>query len=171
MAHWQLGDKEQARMCYSQAVQWMENNEELNQLDVDTRSDIYSLSDKSLLGGSLLSQKKYTEAEPLLLAGYEGMKQREQKMYAQDKFLLTEALERGVVQTWVARPESSKGVSAAAHALRRLRACHPETGLLEPGLERLVQLYEATGNKARADEWRKKLPVTKSATPAETKKD
>ena len=27
MAHWQLGDKEQARMCYSQAVQWMENNE------------------------------------------------------------------------------------------------------------------------------------------------
>ena len=27
MAHWQLGDKEQARMCYSQAVQWMEHNE------------------------------------------------------------------------------------------------------------------------------------------------
>ena len=129
MAHWQLGDKEQARMCYSQAGQWMENNEELNQLDVDTRSDIYSLSDKSLLGGCLLSQKKYAEAEPQLLAGYEGMKQREQKMYAQDKFLLTEALER------------------------------------------LVQLYEATGNKARADEWRKKLPVANSAKPAELKKD
>ena len=32
---------------------------------------------KSLLGGALLGQKKYAEAEPLLLAGYEGMKQRE----------------------------------------------------------------------------------------------
>ena len=32
---------------------------------------------KSMLGGAFLGQKKYTEAEPLLLAGYEGMKQRE----------------------------------------------------------------------------------------------
>ena len=30
---------------------------------------------KSLLGESLLGQKKYAEAEPLLLSGYEGMKQ------------------------------------------------------------------------------------------------
>ena len=32
---------------------------------------------KSLLGGSLLGQKNYADAEPLLLAGYEGMKERE----------------------------------------------------------------------------------------------
>jgi serine/threonine protein kinase len=32
---------------------------------------------KTLLGESLLSQKKYVEAEPLLLKGYEGMKARE----------------------------------------------------------------------------------------------
>jgi serine/threonine protein kinase/tetratricopeptide (TPR) repeat protein len=31
---------------------------------------------QSLLGGVLISQKKYAEAEPLLLQGYEGMKQR-----------------------------------------------------------------------------------------------
>jgi serine/threonine protein kinase len=31
----------------------------------------------SLLGGALLGQKKYADAEPLLLKGYEGMKQRE----------------------------------------------------------------------------------------------
>src|SRR5262245_23835086 len=41
-----------------------------------------------------------------------------------------------MVVTWVARPESSKGVSAANHALRRLRACHPKTasamGVEEP---------------------------------------
>ncbi len=32
---------------------------------------------RSMLGGLLLGQKKYEEAEPLLLAGYEGMKERE----------------------------------------------------------------------------------------------
>ena len=31
----------------------------------------------SLLGGSLLGQKRFAEAEPLLVQGYEGMKQRE----------------------------------------------------------------------------------------------
>jgi eukaryotic-like serine/threonine-protein kinase len=34
---------------------------------------------KSMLGEALLGQKKYADAEPLLLAGYEGLKQR-QKM-------------------------------------------------------------------------------------------
>src|SRR5262249_42180327 len=32
---------------------------------------------KSMLGGALLGQKKYADAEPLLLQGYEGMKQPE----------------------------------------------------------------------------------------------
>src|SRR5437879_2091118 len=35
-------------------------------------------------------------------------------------------------ERWVARPESSKGVGLRRHALRRLRACHPETGIFEP---------------------------------------
>src|SRR5689334_22787803 len=35
---------------------------------------------RSILGGSLLGQKKYSEAEPLLLSGYEGIKQREDKL-------------------------------------------------------------------------------------------
>lgn len=34
---------------------------------------------QSLLGGSLLGQKKYAEAEPLLLSGYEGLEQRAMK--------------------------------------------------------------------------------------------
>ena len=43
-----------------------------------TQPDVWStFNTKSLLGGALLGQKKYAEAEPLLLAGYEGMKQRE----------------------------------------------------------------------------------------------
>jgi hypothetical protein len=40
---------------------------------------------QSELGGSLLGQKKYAQAEPLLLAGYKGMKQREAKIPAYAK--------------------------------------------------------------------------------------
>lgn len=49
---------------------------------------------RSLLGGALLGQKKYTEAEPLLLKGYEGMKQREKTIPLQGKIRIPEALER-----------------------------------------------------------------------------
>ena len=41
---------------------------------------------QSMLGGSLLGQKKYEEAEPLLLAGYEGMEKRADKIPLQSKF-------------------------------------------------------------------------------------
>jgi tetratricopeptide (TPR) repeat protein len=49
---------------------------------------------KYLLGNALLDQKKYADAEPLLVAGYEGMKRREGKMPQEDKVRLTEGLER-----------------------------------------------------------------------------
>jgi len=49
---------------------------------------------KSMLGGALLGQKRYAEAEPLLLAGYEGMKQRVANMPPTAKLRLNEALER-----------------------------------------------------------------------------
>jgi eukaryotic-like serine/threonine-protein kinase len=75
---------------------------------------------KSLLGGSLLLQKKFAEAERLHLAGYEGMKQREGKIPPILKFRLTEPIER------------------------------------------LVQLYDAWGQKEKADEWRKRVPVARS---------
>jgi len=38
---------------------------------------------KSMLGGALLGQKNYADAEPLLLAGYEGMKQQEKTIPTQ----------------------------------------------------------------------------------------
>jgi len=49
---------------------------------------------RSLLGGSLLGQKKYAEAEPLLLSGYEGLKQREAKIPRPAKPRVREAMER-----------------------------------------------------------------------------
>jgi tetratricopeptide (TPR) repeat protein len=65
---------------------------------------------RSLLGGALLGQNKYAEAEPLLLAGYEGMKQRKAKIPNEGKLRLTEALDR-LVQLYDAlgkKDESAK---------------------------------------------------------------
>jgi len=49
---------------------------------------------RSLLGGSLLGQKKHAEAEPLLLAAYEGMKQREARIPTNGRPRLKETLQR-----------------------------------------------------------------------------
>ena len=49
---------------------------------------------QSMLGGSLLGQKKYAEAEPLLLSGYKGMKQREAGIPPEGKPRLSETLQR-----------------------------------------------------------------------------
>ncbi len=49
---------------------------------------------RSLLGGSLLGQKKYAAAEPLLLSGYEGLRQRERQIPPEGKPRLREALQR-----------------------------------------------------------------------------
>ena len=42
--------------------------------------DCDTFETRILLGDSLLRQKKYTDAEPILLQGYEGMKARESKI-------------------------------------------------------------------------------------------
>jgi hypothetical protein len=49
---------------------------------------------RSSLGGALLGQKKYAEAEPLLVDGYQGMKKQEMKIPPGGKVRLIEALER-----------------------------------------------------------------------------
>ncbi|MFO0815763.1 MAG: tetratricopeptide repeat protein [Gemmatales bacterium] len=49
---------------------------------------------QSMLGGALLGLKKYAEAEPLLIQGYEGMKQREKLIPERFTLRLPEALDR-----------------------------------------------------------------------------
>ena len=49
---------------------------------------------RSLLGACLLCQKKYADAEPLLISGYEGMRQREDKIGAAGLARVGEALQR-----------------------------------------------------------------------------
>ena len=86
--------------------------------------DWTTFNTKSMLGGSLLGQKKYAEAEPLLLAGYEGMKQREEKIPPQGKFRLTEALER-LVQLYEATGPEGEGRRMAKEAARGEVAAKP----------------------------------------------
>jgi hypothetical protein len=63
-----------------------------------------------MLGGSLLGQKKYAEAEPLLFAGYEGMKARANSIPRQGQVSLTEAVERLVqlYDAWGKKDQADK---------------------------------------------------------------
>jgi serine/threonine protein kinase len=64
----------------------------------------------SMLGGALLGQKKYAEAEPLLLKGYEGLNQREAQMPAEAKTHLAEAGRRlvSLYDAWGKPAEAAK---------------------------------------------------------------
>jgi hypothetical protein len=50
----------------------------------------------SLVGGALLGQGRYAEAEPLLVQGYEGMKAREARIRVPERSRIREAAERVV---------------------------------------------------------------------------
>jgi tetratricopeptide (TPR) repeat protein len=54
---------------------------------------------QSMLGGSLEGQRKYTEAEPLLISGYKGVRQREAAIPLAERRALPEARER-IVQLY-----------------------------------------------------------------------
>ncbi len=69
---------------------------------------------KSMLGGALLGQKKYAEAEPLLVAGYEGMKQREKTIPPQGNTRIPEAVDRLIeLFTAMNKPDDVKKWQAA----------------------------------------------------------
>jgi serine/threonine protein kinase/tetratricopeptide (TPR) repeat protein len=68
-----------------------------------------TFNSKSQLGGALLGQKKFAEVEPLLLAGYEGLKQREKTIPPTAKVRLRETLER-LVQLFEATDKKDEAV-------------------------------------------------------------
>ncbi|HEX5221929.1 MAG TPA: serine/threonine-protein kinase, partial [Verrucomicrobiae bacterium] len=59
-----------------------------------TPNDWQTFSTRSQLGGALLGQTKYPDADQFLRSGYEGMKARETSIPADSKVRLKEALER-----------------------------------------------------------------------------
>jgi tRNA A-37 threonylcarbamoyl transferase component Bud32 len=90
--------------------------------------DWNTFNTRSQLGGSLLGQGKFTEAEPLILAGYEGLKAREAKIPVSKRPCLAEAAERVVrlYERW------NKPEQAAAWKARLGIADRPATGSARP---------------------------------------
>jgi serine/threonine protein kinase len=73
---------------------------------------------QSMLGGAILGQKKYGDAEPLLVKGYEGLKAREKSM-PQGSTRIPEALDRLIdLYTATNKPDE-------AQKYRALRAAYP----------------------------------------------
>jgi tetratricopeptide (TPR) repeat protein len=64
---------------------------------------------RAMLGRALLGQKKYEEAGPLMLTGYEGMKQREDRIPPAGKPRLREALQ-SLVQLYEGKNQPGKAV-------------------------------------------------------------
>jgi hypothetical protein len=87
--------------------------------------DWKTFNTQSLLGGVLLGQKKYAEAEPLLLAGYEGMEARQSTIPPQANPRLTEALER-LVQLYEALDKPDEAAKWRAE-LEAAKAANPPT--------------------------------------------
>jgi serine/threonine protein kinase len=73
---------------------------------------------QALLGGSLLGQKKYAEAEPLLLAAYDGLKQRQKAIPPADLSCFADAT-KSLVQLYEAT-----GKKDAAEHWRKVLAGH-----------------------------------------------
>ncbi|MBX9580103.1 MAG: serine/threonine-protein kinase [Gemmataceae bacterium] len=75
-----------------------------------TQPDVWNtFNTRSMLGGSLLGQGRLGEAEPLLLAGYEGMKQRAKTIPLQGRDRLPDAADR-LIELYVAlnKPDEVK---------------------------------------------------------------
>jgi hypothetical protein len=80
-----------------------------------------------MLGGALLGQMKYDDAEPLLLAGYQGLIERQSQIPSNSKARIVEAVDR------------------------------------------LIELYIATGKPEKAAAWRAKRPPEIGPAPREVK--
>jgi tetratricopeptide (TPR) repeat protein len=74
----------------------------LEVLEQDWADEWEAFEARSLLGGALLGQKKYAAAEPLLLAGYAGMRKREAKVIEEGAGGKLRAAGRRVVQLYEA---------------------------------------------------------------------
>jgi tetratricopeptide (TPR) repeat protein len=87
---------------------------------------------RSLLGTCLLGQKQYVEAESLLVSGYEGLKQREDKIPAEGRPRLKEILQR-LVELYDASSQPEKAAAwkqklaeLNAAELKKKAAAEPE---------------------------------------------
>jgi serine/threonine protein kinase/tetratricopeptide (TPR) repeat protein len=102
--------------------------ESLTFLDKGQPDDWFRLHAMSLLGGVLAGQGRYTEAEPLIVAGYEGLKARAAKIPRTAPPFLTEAGDR-VLQFYEA---AGKPEQAAAWKVKLGKANIPSNVFVRP---------------------------------------
>lgn len=88
-----------------------------------TQPDAWTTFDtQSLLGGAMLGLKKYTNAEPLLLKGYGGMKAREKTIPPQAATHIPEALDRIIeLHTATNKPDEVKKCRTSERSTRQQR--------------------------------------------------
>jgi hypothetical protein len=81
---------------------------------------------QSMLGSALAARKSFDEAEPLILTGYAGLKQRESAIPADLRRCFHDAAERivSLYQAWERPDEVSRWREKHAHDLRE----HPDAG-------------------------------------------
>ncbi len=110
--------------------QWAEAEPVLREcLDIRTKTQPNlwtTFNAQSMLGGVLLGQKKYAEAKPLLLAGYQGMKEREKTIPPQGKVRLTEAVAR-LAQLYEATGKKEEAAKWHMELQNLKRPAKPET--------------------------------------------
>ena len=106
---------------------------------------------KSMLGEALLDQQKYADAEPMLLSGYKGLKQREAKIPAESRGHLTQALER-LVRLYEARNEKNEAAPGGrGHWRRRRPRNRPEPPIPLHVLKRPRQRREPVSESLPSD--------------------
>jgi serine/threonine protein kinase/TolA-binding protein len=115
---------------------------------------------RSLVGGALLGQKKYAEAEPLLSSGYEGLKKTEAQTPWQGKINLAEALARLMLlyDAWGKPDEAAKRVQMIDEWFQRAAAgkvVHPRllASLMYIRLKHFEKTKSADDCRQTADMW------------------
>jgi tetratricopeptide (TPR) repeat protein len=118
----------------------------------------------AVLGFNLLRQQKFADAEPVLR---DGLAIRAQKQPDAWTTCNTQSLLGGSLLGQQKNAEAEPLLLAGYEGLKQREAKIPANSKarLTEALERLVQLYDATGQQDKADEWRKQLEMTKAAKP------
>jgi serine/threonine protein kinase/Flp pilus assembly protein TadD len=151
-----------AESVYREALETVGERHEMSSLE--------SARVQAYLSDNLLKQQRYAEAEPLLR---ECLKLREQKAPDAWSTFNTKSLLGGSLLGQKKLAEAEPQLLAGYEGMRRReREIPPDARVcLTEAIERLVHLYDATGRKEKADEWRRRLLAATSAKNAETKKD
>jgi hypothetical protein len=110
----------------------------------------------------LLALKKWAEAEPLLRESLAIRKKQEPDDW---RTFNTKSMLGGALLGQKKYAEAEPLLVAGYEGMKKREAKIPPPGeiRLAEALERLAQLYEATGNKDEAAKWRKELEALKAA--------